>query len=181
MKRAGYVILWFLVLLSLILHVITLGGLWAAQRFALRTVDDAIDTLGSLQHEVFETTIHFNQSMPVSVSIPFRQEMNFPVDVTIPFSRSISLNQTFQIAIDTPFGPFPFQVPISATFPISLSMPFQAEVPVAISQTIPIDTDIALDLTVPVAIQLSETPFQGYVEKVMTMLADIRRQLSLGK
>jgi len=181
MKRAGYVILWFLVLLSLILHVVYLAGLWTAQRIIRQTVDEAIVTAGDLQNEVFETTVHVVQSVPVSVDLPFRREMRLPVDVTIPISDSISFDRTIEVAVDTPLGTQSIAVPISATIPVRLSVPVRTEVPVAISETIPINTDVALDLRVPVTIQISETPLRGYLEKAAAMLAAIRHQLTLGR
>lgn len=180
MRKASYIVLWFLVLLSLALNGILLAGLWKARQAALVVIDQSIKTLERLEDETFATTVHVQKTVPVSADIPFHRELKVPVDVTVPLSHDVSFQESIELSFDTLLGTQTLDVPVGATIPLSLSVPVDVKVPVTISETIPVRTEVEIDVEVPVAVRVADTPLPGYLAQVKRSLTGIRKQLSLG-
>lgn len=178
MKTSAYIILLVLVLLSLALNVALLAGLRTAQQAAIQALDATLDALSGLEDEAFQTSIRVQETVPIEATIDFRRDLMVPVHVTAPISDHIYFYETFQIPIDTPLLKMTVDLPVSATIPVSLTVPVNADVPISIDETLPVNTEVALDLTVPVAIRLSDTPISDYLEQLVSMLEQMRQQLS---
>lgn len=179
MRKTLYVILWFLVLLSLALNIIILAGLWKARQTALEVMDEGLEAVARLEEETFSTTVRVQQRVPVSADVPFNRTLTLPVNVSVPISHDITFQEDFELSIDTPLGEQSISIPVSATIPLSLTIPVAAQVPVNIDETIAVRTDVEIDTSVPVAIRVADTPLLDYLEQMETMLAKLRQQLTL--
>jgi hypothetical protein len=180
MKTVAYLVLVFLVLLSLSLNIVLLTGLWSFRQAAIEAVDQSLAVLDGLADESFETTFHLQETVPVHADVPFRRELTVPVNMEIPISHEIGVHETFEVPIETPFFTFNLDVPVNTTIPVELDVPVHIEVPITVSETIPIHTDVEIDLTVPVAIEMSETPLPGYLEQLSAMLVQAKQSLAFG-
>ncbi len=146
-----------------------------AMRYAL---DQALEALDGVEDEVFETTIHVQESIPVDVTIPFHREFNVPVHVDVPISHKLIFEETFVVPIKTTFLDLTVDVPVSTTIPVSLSVPIHTEVPFTIEETFSFSTDVDIDLEVPVTIPMSDTPLPDSVEQLRMILRVLRDRLS---
>ncbi len=180
MKPIAYYILLILVLLSLALNVVVLGGLWTARTMVVEALDASLETMAGLEGETFATTVRVQQSVPVRAEVPFQRELNVPINLSVPISEEITFRETLQIPVNTLVGTYNVRVPISTSLPISLTIPINTEVPIAVSDTFPISTQIDSDIALPVAIRIADTPLVEYLKQIRETLQMIRDRLAPG-
>ena len=180
MKTVAYALLVVLVVLSLGLHGVWIYGLVALRQEAITTLDRGLEAIDAMQQETYTTSIRVQERIPVQANIPFHREMVTHATVDVPVSQETSIEEDFEVPIDTPLGSWSFSVPVRARIPVNLNIPVRAEVPVTISETIPVSTTVEIDATVPVAIKVDETPFLGYLVDLQSLLVGTRRRLLFG-
>jgi hypothetical protein len=184
MKTFAYVILVFLVLLSLALNFSVLYTLWTARETtldalaqALVALDQMSAALADLENETFEMTFPVQESIPINTEVPFRRELTIPLDLDVPISDEIVIQEQFEVPISTPLFDFAVDVPVSSTIPVELVVPVRGEVSVVIDEVFPVNTDVQIDLTVPIAIEMADTPLPAYLAEADTMLEGMRTML----
>jgi hypothetical protein len=147
-------ILTILTLLSLALNALTITTLLWARDVALEEVANARSLLDGVRNATFSHTIEVSKEIPVSVSVPFEEEVLVPINTTIP------LNTTVIVPVSAgPLGTFDIDVPIRAAIPINL------EIAVPIEETIEIDTTVPLELAVPIEISVSQTSLSEQLDQ----------------
>jgi hypothetical protein len=162
--------LWAAVIVSLIIGLISLAlnaaliaSLLSVRSTAVDGLDAAIAALDNFGQQGFQYEYHFNETVPFSGDIPFKQEMVFP------FKGDIPINTVVSVPIDAgALGTFNIDVPIDTSFYVDL------EVPISVDQTIHVDTEIPLDMVIPIAIQADDPMIQGIIGQVQGWLLELR-------
>jgi hypothetical protein len=149
---------------SLALNAVLIHRLLGLRQAAVEGVDTAIDALDNLGG--FHYEYRFQQTIPFSGDVPFKQDMLFP------FKGDIPINTTVRVPIDAGvLGTMVFDVPIDMTFPVDV------EVPVHVDQTFHVDTEIPVDMTIPVDIGPDDPAIRGLLDQVRQWLVELRGSL----
>lgn len=164
--------LWGLAILALVISLasLALNGVLIYKLLSVRQpaadgLDAAIAALQNLEGEGFRYEYHFNQTVPFSGDIPFKQDLIFP------FKGNIPINTTVRVPIDAGvLGTFTIDVPINTVFPVDL------EVPIKVDQTIHVDTAIPLDMVIPIEIQADDPAIQELIDQILEWLLSFRNQ-----
>ncbi len=152
-------------LASLALNGVLIYKLLSVGQTAADGLDAAIVALQNLDGEGFRYEYRFNQTVPFSGDIPFKQDLIFP------FKGDIPINTTVRVPIDAGMlGTFTVDVPINTTFHVDL------EVPIKVDQTIHVDTAIPLDVVIPIEVQGDDPAIQKLIEPVLEWLRALRDQ-----
>ncbi len=156
-----YYLLWVVALLSLLINAGLVYGLMLARQQAAEGAQTAAEAVAALRSASLEYTVHLDQSLPVSLTVPFNTTIKVPISTTLP------INTEFSFSLHTLLGDFPVNLPVHAEVPVNLVSPVPVNVAVPISATVP----VALD--VPIKIDVSQTPLgqslgptQAYLEKL---------------
>ncbi|MGH2521825.1 MAG: hypothetical protein ACRDH2_04900 [Anaerolineales bacterium] len=160
-RRYDYWALWAIALISLVLNLLLIRTLLDVRRQVGEGVAQAAQEVGKLRQASIDYTLHLEESLPVSLTIPFSATFSVPISVTLPISTNVN------IPLDTPFGTLPLNVPIRTTIPVNL----QPRVPINLA--VPISTTVPVVLEVPIQVALSDTAFgtslagaQSYLQKL---------------
>ena len=154
----GYVILWAVTLLSLVLNVLAGVQIFALRQAARQAVSDGITLIDGLQGSTLSYNVAIKDTLPLFADIPVDETIPVTIEDTIP------INTTVTVPVNTVLGPIKLDVPISAEVPIKL------ESEVKLQRTFHVETKIPLDLTIPVSIVVKDTP-------ASQTLADLRNRL----
>ncbi len=117
-----------------------------------------------LQAATFDYTVQVEQDIPLNLSVPIDQSVDFPFRATIPISTVVT------IPIDTPLGSFPINLPIVTTVPISLTAQVPIHLSVPVSQLVPVRMDI------PIEIRIADTPLSGLLDTLQLSLQRLRAE-----
>lgn len=165
-KRSwDYWVLWVVALLALGLNLALINVLLQVRQQAAEGATTAARAVRDLRESVITYTVHIEQSLPVSLTVPFSANVNVPFSTTLPIATDVT------IPLETPFGQIPINVPIRTTVPISLS----AKIPVNI--TVPISTSVPVVLDVPIKLELGKTDFGQALQSVQTYLENAASKL----
>lgn len=162
--------MWVLVVICLVLSVASLllsaslvYGLWSMRGMALDGLDSAISALDGLEGEGFQYEYHFQQTIPVDQSIPFKQ------DIIFPFKGDVPINTTVRVPIEAgALGTFVIDVPIDTTVYVSTT------VPVSIDQSFDVQAEIPVDMMIPIEIQFDDPELSGLVDNARAWLMSLR-------
>ncbi|MFZ0548816.1 MAG: hypothetical protein WAM60_25425 [Candidatus Promineifilaceae bacterium] len=202
-----YRILWLIAILSLIFNVVLVFGLFSIRNNARRQVTAAADSLAAIQFEDYNLPVNINESLPISLTVPFSDTFVVPisqsiqVSLTVPFSDNIDvpiqeiipINTTVEVPVTLPpLGqivriPIPIvtnipidlhvQVPISRSIPIDTSIPVVFEVDVPVQSNVPIQAEIPVDMDFPVTIPLHDMGLDGLIQQIEQALRDLAESL----
>jgi hypothetical protein len=168
-----YWLLWVVAILALALNVVLVANLLSFRAEARRQVQAASVTLNEVELGSFDLPIEVDESLQISMTVPFSDTFMVPISATVPVSTSvlfedevtvpintvIPVNTTIDVPIDIPvIGLFQIPIPI----PIATNIPVNLTVNVPISREIPVQTDIPVDLVVAVPIR-SDIPIETEV------------------
>ena len=166
-----YRILWVVASLSLLISAILLIGLIDFRNKAGRQVVAAAALLNEVEMVDFELPVHVDETLVISMTVPFSETYSVPISATVPISMVVEFEDNVQVPINTiiPVNTtvnVPIEIPFvgnfNIPFPISTNIPVNLTVNVPISQSIPVQTDIPVDLVVDVPIQ-SDIPIENEV------------------
>lgn len=156
-------------LAALALSVAMISALSNVQRTAVEGLDAAISALDDLEGDGFHYEYHFERTIPVSSSIPIRQEM------VIPFSGDFPINTTVEVPIDAGIlGSFVVDVPINTNVQVD------TEVPINIDQTFDISTTIPVSMVIPIDVRTDDPAVQGGISRLRDWLVALRESLDTG-
>ncbi|MGD2206634.1 MAG: hypothetical protein PVH17_07635 [Anaerolineae bacterium] len=142
-------------------------NLMSVRQTAIQGLDQAIDAVDKLAGKGFHYEYHFQQTIPFSGDIPFKQDLVFPFEGDIP------IKTTVQVPIDAGvLGKFVLDVPIDTTIHVDL------EVPVQVDQTIHVDTEIPIDMTIPIDVQPNDPAIQDILNQARTWLVQVKESFS---
>ncbi len=157
-------LLYALLLVSFILHAVTLGVVLQVRVLAKDQLTLLSNQLADMETQTITTTIHVKQDVPIAAAIPINKS------VVIPVNTTVNIDQVISVPINTPLGTANINVPLKTSVPINTS------VPVTISDTLSISTTVALDLSVPISIALADTPFAALLRNLRQQLRDLNQK-----
>jgi len=167
-----YRALWIIAAVSFILNLILIFGLFSIRNNAARQVNAAADSLAAVKFEPQELPVIIDQSLAISLTVPFSDTFVVPVSQTVPVSISV----LFEDVVDVPIKEIipinttvvvPVTIPVigqvvDLDIPIVTNIPIDLDVMVPISKTIPVDTSIPVVFDVDVPVQ-SDVPIEATV------------------
>lgn len=198
-----YRLLWLVALLSLALNLALFAGIYAFRRQAQEEVRNASRLLNTVEIEDFELSVQVDETLPISLTVPFSDTFQTSVSATVPISTVIPFTDNIEVPVNAviPINtqvqvpvpvignvvvPIPIvtSIPVSLTVdvPISRSIPVQLDIPVNLDLEVPvqsevtIDTEVPVQLEFPVTIPFDEMGFQsllGQVQEALDVLAEL--------
>jgi hypothetical protein len=165
-----YILLWIVALTSLALNVYLVVGFNNFQRVVKLEAGRVSQMLDGITFENYEVPISVDETLDVSVTIPFSDTIEVPISTTVPVSTSIVVDETISVPIEEVIRldtdvqvnlpvlgrAVPVEIPIQADVPISLEteVPVNLEVPVAVEIPIDLLLEVPVDTAVPVEAQV---------------------------
>lgn len=153
------------IVLSLLLHVLTLGALFRVREITARQLDLSSTRLAEVRQQKIRYDFPVDQTFPISTTFPISETVSVPIRINVPISRTIT------VPIDTVAGTFNFDVPLNFTVPVSDT------VDVPIRKQIPFRMDIPIKTQFPVDIDLSEPPLGDVLKQFEDALRKLRASL----
>ena len=162
----GYIVLWLVTILSLLLNVMILRQIGVAKQAAQQAIGDAIMTVDSLQDTTFTYTAVIEDTIPINADLGLSESIPVPVDETLPLDATIS------VPVDMgPFGIHNVTLPISGTVPVHTTLNIVVDQPLHVSTTIPVN------LEVPIQVAIKDTPLATTLDDVKARLETLAVQL----
>jgi hypothetical protein len=149
-------------LASLALNAALIYALLQVRAMAADGLDSVIEAVDNFDGQGFHYDYRFEQVIPFSGDIPFKQDLVFPFEGDIPF------NSTVEVPIDLGVQTLMIKVPINT------SVYVDTEVPVSIDQTIHVDTSLPISMTIPIDIKSDDPMIQGLLDDVKEWLMQLR-------
>jgi hypothetical protein len=166
-----YRLLWLIALSSLLMNITLVAGLLNYRVRLQASADTFAAALETIDLREIEVAVTIDETLPISMTIPFSDTFQVPIQTTIPvattilfedvvqvpINTTIPINTDFVVQVDIPFfGRTGIPIPIVTTIPVNLT------VDVPISRLIPIETEIDVDMFIAVPVQ-SQIPIQTEV------------------
>jgi hypothetical protein len=148
-------------LLSLALNAFLIYKLMDVQRKATAGLNEAIAALEDVGKNGFQYEFHFENTIPFSGDIPFKQDIVFPFEGEIPF------NTTVRVPIDVGLIKTEVEVPVDTSVYVNTS------VPIYVDETIHVDTEIPVSLTIPIDIEPGDPAIQKLVDRIREWLLEL--------
>lgn len=198
-----YRLLWLVALASLALNLALLAGIYTFRQRAQEEVRNASRLLNTVEMEDFELPVRVDETLPISLTVPFSDTFRAPISATVPISAAIPFTDNIEVPINTviPINtqvqvpipvignvvvPIPIvtsipvsltvDVPISRTIPVQLDIPVNLDVEVPVESEVKIETEVPVQLEFPVTIPFDEMGFQallGQVQEALDGLAEL--------
>jgi hypothetical protein len=199
-----YYVLWLVALVSLALNVALIVELVQFRRQAQQEVARAGDMLDSVEVADYDLPIHVDETLPISVTVPFSDTFIVPISTTIPVSASIPFEDNINVPINTVIPvnttvsvpvpaignvtiPIPIvtnipvnlnvNVPISRSIPVELDIPVDLTIEVPVESEVPIDAEVPVQMDFPVTLPLDEMGFQQLIQQVQQALDSLTQLL----
>ncbi len=172
-----YRLLWLMALLSLALNLALIAVLLDYRGQLQAGAANLTAALDTVQLEDLELAIVVDETVPISLTVPFTDTFRVPIRETIPVATTIlfedliavpidadiPIDTDFVVQVDIPLvGRTGIPIPIVTTIPVSLTV----EVP--ISRLIPVETEIEVDFLVDVPVA-SEIPVNAQLPVQFTI------------
>ncbi len=148
-------------LLSLALNAFLIYKLMDVQRKATAGLNEAIAALEDVGKNGFQYEFRFENTIPFSGDIPFKQDIVFPFEGEIPF------NTTVRVPIDVGLIKTEVEVPVDTSVYVNTS------VPIHVDETIHVDTEIPVSLTIPIDIAPDDPAIQQLVNPIRDWLLEL--------
>jgi hypothetical protein len=164
-RPLDYYLLWCVALVSLLIGaalIVTLGNVRVRALEGIRTATDAVH---GLRNSSIDYVVRMDQSLPVSLTVPFSTTIVVPINTTLP------INTDFNLTLRTPLGDYPVTVPVQSSVPVNM----QTSVPVRLS--VPISASVPVALSLPIRINLAQTTLGTSLEQLETYLSSLTADL----
>ena len=162
-----YILLWLVAIVSLVLNILLLAGLYNFRAQARQEVANVTEILDTVNIENFDLPVVVDETLPIDITVPFSDTFEVPIHETVPISMTIpiqenvsfpindvvSINRDVTVSIVILGQPIPVDIPIRADIPISLNIDIPVDLEVPVDTTIPIDLDLKVPVDTEVAIQ----------------------------
>jgi len=161
-----YILLWLVAIVSLVLNILLLAGLYNFRLQAQQEVASVTEILDTVEIENFDLPVVINETLPIDITVPFNDTFEIAIHETVPISMTIpikenisfpindvvSINRDVTISIVILGQSIPVDIPIRADLPISLNIDIPIDMEVPVDTTIPIDLDIKVPVDTEVVI-----------------------------
>ncbi len=153
------------IILSLLLHAVTLGSLWRVRSVIRHQLDISTAQLAEVRQQTVRYNFPVDQTFTIDTTVAISETVEVPLSLTVPISQEVS------IPIETFLGTVPITVPLDLTIPVSETI----EVP--INRDLPFQTDIPIQTEFPIEIRLSEPPLGDVLKQFEEALQELRNRL----
>lgn len=202
-----YRALWVIAALSFLFNILLVIAVFNIRANAARQVTEAADSLAQVRLDPFELPVNVDESLPISMTVPFSDTFLVPISQTIPVSLSVLFEDNIEVPIQetipintivyVPVQVIPglppanieipiitdipidlfVEVPVSKTIPISTSIPVVFDVEVPVQSDVPIQSEVPVELAFPVNIPLDEMGVDGIIGQIEQALRDLAKSL----
>jgi len=162
-----YILLWLVAIVSLVLNIALLAGLYNFRAQARQQVTDVTEILNTVDIKNFDLPVVVDETLPIDITVPFSDTFEVAIQETVPISLTIpiqenvsfpindvvSINRDVTVSIVILGQPIPVDIPIRADIPIALNIDIPVDLEVPVDTTIPIDLNIKVPVDTEVAIQ----------------------------
>lgn len=162
----GYIVLWALTLISLVMNFLMLRQLLLARQIARQSVHDSIAVIESLQTQVITYNVVVDQNLPLASNIPIQTTLDIQLDEDFPIDTTVT------VSVPTPLGDFPVSIPIHTVVPVHRT------VNVNVDDEFALDTVIPVYFEVPISIAVADTPLFATLEETKTRLVLLEESLN---
>jgi hypothetical protein len=174
-----YILLWLVAIVSLVLNILLLVGLYNFRLQARQEVDNVAEILDTVKIENFELPVVVDETLPIDITVPFSDTFEVAIQETVPISMMIpikenisfpindvvSINRDVTVSIVVLGAPIPVNIPIRTDIPISLNIdvpidmevPVDTSIPINLNIAVPVDTEVAIQEEVPVKLDFPVT------------------------
>lgn len=176
-----YRLLWLFAILSLLFNAILVAGMLVFRAQAQQEAENIAQALDTVSFDNFEFPVVVDQTIPISLSVPFNQLFEVPISKTLPISLSVPFTDTFIVPIEhiIPINTtvnVPINIPgigaANLPIPINTSVPISLTVEVPVSKTVAINTDIPVVLDIEVPIR-TEVPIQSDIPIALNIPVEV--------
>ena len=165
-RPIDYYLLWIVALVSLGLNLYLINMLMQAKLQVAQAASSAAAAVGQLRGSAIDYSVPISQTLPVSFTVSYRQTFSVPISVTLPIDTVVT------VALNTPFGTFPINVPVKTTVPINLN----PQVPLSLS--VPVRVTVPISFTVPIHLALADTPLGDSLNSAADYLNNVAAGLN---
>lgn len=150
-------------LFSLALNGFLIYNLMNARKMAAEGLDAAIEALDNFGGDGFHYEYRFENDVPFSGNIPFKQDLVFP------FKGEVPINTTVKVPINAgALGAFVVEVPIDTSIYVNTS------VPIHVDQTIHVSTTLPVSLTIPIDVRPDDPAIRDLLNSIRAWLVQLR-------
>jgi len=160
----GYLLLWILTVVSLIVNIVLIRSLLLARRIAVQSVHDSIEVLNGLQHQVINYNVVVDQNLPVKADIPIHTTVPVVIKDTLPINTTVT--------VTVPGLGIPVPIPISTTVPID------KQFNITIDKTFPLETEIPVHFEVPIVFAIEQSGLYATLEETKARLVILESSLN---
>jgi hypothetical protein len=153
------------ILISLLLHALTIGSLVRIRNTVSRQLDISVAQLARIRQQRVHYDLPVEQTFMLNTTFPISETISVPLSMTVPIS------QTIELPVNTPVGRVNLDVPLDFTVPIT------DEVDVLIERQIPVQAEIPIETDIPIDFALDEPPLGEILEQLEQGLRDLRDNL----
>jgi hypothetical protein len=164
-RTLDYYLLWVVVIISVALNVYIISVLREARRQVGIAAGNASVGVAQLADGSIDYNVEIHETLPVSMSIGYEDEITVPISVTLPISTEV------EVPLRTPLGVFPIRVPVITSFPVRLNPV------VPISVELPISTTVPVDVEFPIHVAIRDTAFGASLDDAQRYLENLARDL----
>lgn len=164
----GYLLLWVLTVVSLLINVVLLRQVILARQAAQIAVGQVLGVLEDLQGASLSYDVVVDQTLQIETALPIDETIPVVIDQDLPIDTTVRANVNAGI-----LGQIPLTVPIVATVPVYIEQDIRIDQPFDITMAVPVN------FTVPIEVSVANTPLAGTLDDVIVRLEEL--QNGLGK
>ena len=165
-----YILLWLVVIISLLLNILLLTGLYNFRLQAQQEVSNFTEILDTVEIKNFDLPVVVDVTLPIAITVPFSdtfegpRQATIPISVTVPIQEDLSfpINEVVSVNRDVTISIIVLGQAIPVDIPIRTDIPISLNVDIPINMEVPIDTEIPIDLLIEVPID-TEVPIEEEV------------------
>ena len=147
-----YILLWLIVVISLTFNILLFAGLYSFRQQARQEVAQVTEILDTVNFENFELSVEVNETLPISITVPFKDTFEVPINATVPVSMTIPITENISIPINDVVS-INRDVTVSIVIlgaAIPVDIPIRADIPINLNIDVPIDMEVPVDTTIPI-------------------------------
>ena len=149
------------ILLSLLLHAITIGALLRVRGVINSQLELSLQQLAELRQQKIRYTFPVDQTVSIDTTVAISETVRVPINITVPISQTVSV----------PVGPVNFDVPLDFTVPVNDT------VDIPINKQIPFQADVPIKVDIPVDLDLGASPLGDVIQQFEDALRDLHNRL----
>ena len=160
--KAGQILLWLLVILSLTLNGVLIYALFEVRAGALNAVAALQNTVVQWRDETVVVPVAVDHEIPFRTTVPISETLTVPLDFDYPLSTVVNTSVRIPLV-----GEQDIAFPIDTVIPVHYTL----ETPVQVS--VPISTTYHLQTEIPVSVEIP----QAWLDQITQILAETESAL----